>query len=201
MKIYDATHPLSEGGYAYPGDPEIVFEPKTIGGIQITGIRMGSHSGTHVDAPLHYLPDGQSIDQIPPDLCMGPCLVLNTPKGPLSGDITATPLAGTSRLILCSGWSPTYPDDYGYLTEEGARRVVERGISVIGTDAPSIESPEGDGSVHRILLGSGVVIIELLRLDAIPEGVYMMVALPLLLKGIDGSPARVLLIDSEEMMP
>ncbi|MDG6250778.1 MAG: cyclase family protein, partial [Methanocalculus sp.] len=108
---------------------------------------------------------------------------------------------GTSRLILCSGWSPTHPDEYGYLTEEGARRVVERGISVIGTDAPSIESPEGDGSVHRILLRAGVMIIELLRLDAIPEGVYMMVALPLLLKGIDGSPARVLLIDSEEMMP
>ncbi len=201
MKIYDATHPLSGEGYTYPGDPEIVFEPKKIGGIQITGIRMGSHSGTHIDAPLHYLPDGQSIDQIPPDLCMGPCLVLNTPKGPLSGDITATPPEGTSRLILCSGWSPTYPDEYGYLTEEGARRVVERGISVIGTDAPSIESPEGDGSVHRILLRAGVMIIELLRLDAIPEGVYMMVALPLLLKGIDGSPARVLLIDSEEMMP
>jgi len=201
MKIYDATYPLSVEGYRYPGDPPVEFKPEEEGGIRITGIGMGSHSGTHIDAPLHYLPDGQSIDQIPPDLCMGPCLVLNTSKGPLSGDITEALPAGTSRLILRSGWSPTQPDEYGYLTEEGARCMVERGISVTGTDAPSIESPEGDGSVHRILLGSGVVIIELLRLDAIPEGVYMMVALPLLLKGIDGSPARVLLIDSEEMMP
>jgi arylformamidase len=77
---------------------------------------------------------------------------------------------------------------------------VERGISVIGTDAPSIESPEGDGSVHRILLRAGVVIIELLRLDAIPEGVYMMIALPLPLTGVDGSPARVILIDSRDVI-
>ncbi|HIJ05984.1 MAG: Kynurenine formamidase [Methanomicrobiales archaeon 53_19] len=200
MKIYDATHPLSGGGYTYPGDPEIVFEPKKIGGIRITGIGMGSHSGTHIDAPLHYLPDGQSIDQIPPDLCIGPCLLMDISKGPLSGDITAAPLAGTSRLILRSGWSPGDPDDYGYLTEEGARFLVERGISVIGTDAPSIESPEGDGSVHRILLRAGVVIIELLRLDAIPEGVYMMIALPLPLTGVDGSPARVILIDSRDVI-
>lgn len=201
MKIYDATHPLSEGGYSYPGDPEILFEPKKIGGIRITEISMGSHSGTHIDAPLHYLPDGQSIDQIPPDLCIGPTLLMDISKGPFNGDITGALLTGRCRLILRSGWSPGHPDDYGYLTEEAARFLVEQGISVIGTDAPSIESPEGDGSVHRILLGSGVVVIELLRLDAIPEGVYTMVALPLLLKGIDGSPARVLLIDSEEMIP
>ncbi len=201
MKIYDATHPLSEEGYCYPGDPPVIFRPKKTGDIHITAIGMGSHSGTHIDAPLHYLPDGQSIDQIPPDLCMGPCLLLNTPKGPFSGNITGAPLAGRSRLLLRSGWTPGDPDDYGYLTEEGATRLVEEGLLVIGTDAPSIESPGGDGSVHRILLRAGVVIIELLRLDAIPEGVYTMIALPLLLKGIDGSPARVLLIDSEEMMP
>jgi len=201
MKMYDVTHPLSEEGYTYPGDPVIVFEPENKGGIHITGIRMGSHSGTHIDAPLHYLPDGQSIDQIPPDLCIGPCLLLNTPKGPLSVDIAAATSAGTRRLILRSGWFPGDPDDYGYLTEEAATSLVEEGILVIGTDAPSIEAPDGDGSVHRILLRAGVVIIELLRLDAIPEGVYTMVALPLLLKGVDGSPARVLLIDSEEMIP
>ncbi len=199
MKIYDATHPLSEEVYTYPGDPKIIFERKGDGEIRITGISMGSHSGTHIDAPLHYLPDGRSIDQIPPDISLGSCILMDIPQGPL--DVTATPLAGTRRLLLRSGWTPGDPDDYGYLTEEGARRMVEQGISVIGTDAPSIESPEGDGSVHRILLRAKVVIIELLRLDAIPEGVYTMVALPLLLKGIDGSPARVLLIDSEEMMP
>jgi len=201
MKIYDATHPLSEDGYCYPGDPPVVFEPQKTGDIHITGIRMGSHSGTHIDAPLHYLPGGQSIDQIPPDLSIGPCLLMDIPQGPFSVDLTGSPLVGTSRLILRSGWSASHPDTYGYLTEEGARWMVEQGIAVIGTDAPSIESPEGDGSVHRILLRAGVGIIELLRLDTIPEGVYMMVALPLLLKGIDGSPARVLLIDSEEMMP
>ena len=201
MKIYDATHPLSAEGYRYPGDPPVLFEPEEEGDIRVSVISMGSHSGTHIDAPLHYIPDGQSIDQITPDLCIGPALLMDISKGPFNGDITGPHLTGACRLILRSGWSPTQPDDYGYLTEEAARFLVEQGILVIGTDAPSIESPEGDGSVHRILLGSGVVVIELLRLDAIPEGVYTMVALPLPMKGIDGSPARVILIDLKEMIP
>lgn len=200
MKIYDATHPLSEEIYTYQGDPRVVFEPEEDAGVRITGIRMGSHSGTHIDAPLHYIPEGESVDRIPPDACIGSCILLDIPKDPVPESALRASISSTRRLIIRSGWNSSQPDDYGYLTEESARHLVSRGVTVIGTDAPSIESPVGDGSVHRTLLRAGVVIIELLCLDSIPEGVYTMIALPLPLKGVDGSPARVLLIDSEDVM-
>ncbi|MCQ1539166.1 cyclase family protein [Methanocalculus taiwanensis] len=200
MKIYDATHPLSEEIYTYQGDPPVVFEPEEDGGIRITGIRMGSHSGTHIDAPLHYIPEGTSIDQIPPDAFIGSCILLNVPKGQVPESAMAASISVTPRLIIRSGWKPSVPDEYGYLTEEEARFLVKQGISLIGTDAPSIELPGSDGSAHRFLLHAGVVVIELLSLESIPEGVYTIIALPLPLKGVDGSPARVIFIESEDVM-
>jgi arylformamidase len=194
MRIYDITRPLSEGAYTYPGDPPISSSTSEEGGIRVSEIRMGSHSGTHIDAPRHYFSDGAPIDEIPLDACIGPCIVKHLPAGPVHPDL----LVETPRLLICSGWSESDPATYGYLTEEGARILVERGVRAIGTDAPSIESCGGDGAVHRILLSAGVLIIELLSLSRISEGNYMMVALPMAWKGLDGSPARVILTNKSQ---
>ncbi|MDO8841341.1 MAG: cyclase family protein [Methanocalculus sp.] len=193
MKIYDATRILSEETYVYPGDPPVSFSFSEEGGIRVSEIRMGSHSGTHIDAPLHYFSDGASVDEIPLEACVGPCSVKSVYPGSVQSDLFLDLPADMKRLLIRSGWSESDPSDYGCLTKRDALTLVERGIKAVGTDAPSIESYNGDGSVHRTLLSAGVVIIESLSLSEIPEGKYMMVALPIACKGIDGSPARVIL--------
>lgn len=197
MMFYDITRELSTGTYVYSGDPLVHLSMSESNTIRVSEIRMGSHSGTHIDAPIHYIPGGASIDEIPLDACIGTCLLRSVSPGPVPPDISGDLPSGIQRLFISSGWQASCLEEYGYLTENDARTLVERGIVAVGTDAPSIEAHDGDGSVHRILLSAGVVVIELLSLTDVPDGTYMVIALPLKLKGIDGSPARVVLCDLE----
>lgn len=197
MTIHDITRPLSPETFVWPGDPAVSYFQKMQDGVTITEIRMGSHSGTHIDAPLHAIPGGAGIENVPLEACVGPVLLKDIPQGPVPAGVID--MISLPRVIIRSGWSADEPDCYGYLQAEDARALVEGGIVAIGTDAPSIEAPDGDGSVHRILLAAGVVIIELLDPGDLPGGEYMMVALPISCRGLDGSPARVILI--EDMIP
>ncbi|MCP1715651.1 arylformamidase [Methanocalculus alkaliphilus] len=197
MTIHDITRQLSPETFIWPGDPAVSYSQRVQDGFTITEIRMGSHSGTHIDAPLHAIPGGAGIEKVPLEACVGPVLLKDIPPGPVPAGVVDT--ISLPRVIIRSGWSADEPDRYGYLQAEDARALVEGGIVAIGTDAPSIEAPDGDGSVHRILLAAGVVIIELLDPGDLPGGEYMMVALPISCRGLDGSPARVILI--EDMLP
>lgn len=201
MRLYDATRIISEELYRYPGDSVVAFSMEEMDGVSVSEIRMGSHTGTHIDAPRHYLPGGAPIEQIPPDACIGSCLLKQVPPGRIQAGIGGELPPGVYRLVIHSGWSFDRPDEYGYLTPDDARTLVELGVVAVGTDAPSIEAPDGDGEVHRILLAAGVLIIELLQLEGIPEGMYTMIALPLPFRGIDGSPARVIFQDLECVIP
>ncbi len=202
MKVYDITRDLSGDTVLYPGDIRPRFREIDNGQYRVTEMTLGSHTGTHIDAPSHYIEGGLTVDEIPPGVLAGPARVLDCSDaggiigpGNLSGR-----LDGARRLILKTGFSERREFDPGFpsLSLEAAQAVVDAGITCLGTDAPSIEAYNCDGSVHRLLLGSGMVVLELLDLSAVSEGDYFMVALPMRLKGADGSPVRAILWDKKE---
>lgn len=204
MKLIDVTRPLSGNILVYPGDSEPVFLQSNRGRYRITDLTMSSHSGTHIDAPAHYLKEGDTIDTIPLSHIVGTCRVLDMSR---SGNTTISAadlegrIDGAERLLLKTWFSGrnSFIAEYPSLAYDAACLITESGIRCIGIDSPSIESFNCDGAVHRRLLSHGCIIIELLDLSDISEGDYEMVALPLRLTGLDGSPARVILREPEKV--
>lgn len=198
MKIIDITRPLSGSTVAYPGDEPPVFTQHDQGQYLISDIHMNSHSGTHIDAPVHYLKTGDTIDTISLSRLVGPCRVLDVSRA--GREITTSfirgRIEGVSRILLKTAFSAysTFREDYPSLTRDAAQYLIKNGVKCVGIDSFSIEAFVCDGAVHRELLGNGCIIIELLDLSSVEEGDYTIVALPLRLSGLDGSPARVILI-------
>ena len=192
----------------YPGDPEIAF--RTHSSIDrgdpanVTALALGSHSGTHVDAPSHFLPGASPVDRIPLERLIGPAVVLDLPAEVTSvgaSDLARQDLRGQRRVLLRTRNSTApagtqFTPHYCALAPDGAEYLIGGGIELVGIDALSIE-PFGsaDFAVHHLLLGRGVVIVEGLDLSAVSAGVYQLVCLPLRLQGLDGAPARAVLID------
>jgi len=204
MKIHDITRPLFQNDLVYPGDLAPAFEQQERGPYLISDLRMSSHTGTHIDAPVHYLKTGLTVGEIPLTRLVGTCRVLDVSRA--GSEITAPFLeekaTGVQRLLLKTAFSGcgNFREDYPHLTFEAATFVARNGLACIGIDSPSIESFRCDGSVHREILAAGCIIIELLDLSSVEEGDYLLVALPLRLQGVDGSPARVILIEGEECL-
>ena len=202
MKIIDVTRPLKNEMMVYPGDIIPSFTQADHGLYLISDLHLSSHTGTHIDAPMHYLKNGDTIDSIPLTNLIGRCRVIDVSTSDTL--ITAAhlrgKLGGVKRLLLKTWFSgrETADERYPSLTRDAACLVTDNRIECIGIDSLSIESYHCDGSVHRQLLSNGCIIIELLDLSGVPEGDYQMVALPLRLAGLDGSPARVILMTDEE---
>ena len=200
VKIIDITRPLSEDILIYPGDTPPVFRQEEHGHYLITTLHLSTHTGTHIDAPVHYLKTGDTIDTIPLSHVMGMCRVLDVTR--VGTSITANHLKGRldgiDRLLLKTSFSniDLFEEIYPSLTADAARLITGCNMKCVGIDSPSIESYECDGIVHRELLSRGCIIIELLDLSNVEEGDYTLVALPLRFTGLDGSPARVVLLDS-----
>ncbi|MFA5330919.1 MAG: cyclase family protein [Methanoregula sp.] len=197
MKIIDITRTLSEKTVSYPGDTPPQFSQRDAGIYLISDLHMNSHSGTHIDAPVHYLKTGNTIDTVPLDRLVGPCRVIDlTGTG---SEITARDLegklGGSKRILLKTRFSgeTRFREDYPHLTLDAARLLCAKGILCVGIDSFSIEAFVCDGSVHRELMGNGIIIIELLDLSMVNGGEYGLVALPLKLDGLDGAPARAVL--------
>jgi arylformamidase len=198
--IIDITRPVSADLPVWPGDPPVVIEP--VARIEagdpaaVSRLALGTHTGTHVDPPAHFLPGAATVDALPLEVLVGPAVVVEVP--PAAGPVDARRLAGlvipvgTERLLFKSEGDAAGTG--GPLTAEGARWLVERGIRLVGADTLSIERPTGDYPVHRTLLGAGIVIVEGLDLSAVPAGRYRLVCLPLRIAGGDGAPARAVLI-------
>ncbi len=181
--LYDLTHPIGPETPVYPGDEPV--RVRTVARLGAEGYRarrldLGTHSGTHVDAPAHLVPDGATLDALPLDLWIGPGVLLK--RGQLAG----LP-GGLAPRVLVRGVG-----DEG-LTPEEARGLVEAGARLVGLDGPSAD-PVGaaDLPAHRILLGAGAVIVENLRLEGVPAGPGVLHCLPLPVARGDGAPARVL---------
>jgi arylformamidase len=200
MKIIDITRPLSENMLVYPGDSAPEFRQADHGRYLLTDLHLSTHTGTHIDAPAHYLKTGETIDTISLSHIVGTCRVLDVTS--TGTNITVNHLKGrlddVERLLLKTSFSDTdqFNDDYPCLTADAARFITSCDMKCVGIDSPSVESYVCDGAVHRELLSRGCLIIELLDLSNVEEGDYYLVALPLRLTGLDGSPARVVLIEN-----
>jgi arylformamidase len=201
MRIIDITRPLSEDILIYPGDKQPVFRQVDRGQYLISDLQMSTHTGTHIDAPFHYLKTGDTIDNIPLSHIMGKCRVIDMTRAGTS--ITSHHLMGRldgiPRLLMKTSFSAKecFDENFPSLTADAARFITGMNMKCIGIDSPSIESYNCDGTVHRELLSNGCIIIELLNLSNVREGDYTLVALPLPFAGLDGSPARVVLIENK----
>jgi len=204
MRIIDITRPLSGATVSFPGDPPPSFSQRDAGRYLISDLHMNSHSGTHIDAPVHYLKTGDTIDTVPLDHLIGPCRVLDMTGA--GSAITAADLKGrlgdAKRILLKTMFSgeDRFREDYPHLTLDAAELLRANGTLCVGIDSFSIEAFVCDGSVHRELLGHGCIIIELLDLSGVREGAFDMAALPLRLAGLDGAPARVVLMENDGVM-
>jgi arylformamidase len=197
--ILDITRPLGEGVPLYPGDTRPAFRRREQDGYTITDLELTTHTGTHLDAPSHYLAGGQTLDRVPLRQLMGRARVLDM-RGAgdaITADALSEKIRGAKRVLLRTRASGTgsFGEGFPHLTPGAARLLAGAGIAAVGIDSPSVEAFGGDGSVHRELLGKGVSILEFLDLSGAGEGDYLMIALPLRLEGLDGSPARVILLD------
>ena len=205
MKLYDATLAIHEKMVVFPGDPPFKTEPvsriQTGEHYNLTRFSMGTHLGTHVDPPAHFMDNGATVDQIPLETLVGPGTVADL-RGCSKIDRRAlekAAIAGYKRVLLKTDngsrllEAPLHPDTV-HLTEDGARYLVENRICLVGIDALSIEHPENPGSpVHHLLLEAGILVAEGVDLLKIPAGEYEIFCLPLKIKGGDGAPARILL--------
>ena len=167
-------------------------------------IEAGVHHGTHIDAPLHFIADGNAIESLPPEILIGTVTVVALPDvemiTPSVLDAASLP-ADCERLLFKTRNSDLWDDmehefrlDYVSVTPDGARSLVERGVRLVGVDYLSVEAYDLEGNgTHHTLLGAGVVIVEGLDLRAVDAGTYEMACLPIKITGSDGAPARVVL--------
>ena len=206
-RIFDISVPVKTNGLVYPGNPEISIEPQQAisqgAGANVSRIVFGSHTGTHVDAAKHFFDNGQTVDQIPLDRLVGPAILIAVDDSLMSvgaRDLERFNLAGRKRVLIRtrnSGFllEPIFHRDYTFLAPDGAEYLVSLGVELVGVDYLSIEQfHSGHHKTHRTLLEKSVVIVEGLHLWGPPPGEYDFCCLPLRLEGLDGAPARAILI-------
>ena len=204
-RLLDVSVLLTSGMPVYPGNPDVSIQPvlQIARGAtaNVSRLDMGSHTGTHVDAPKHFFDDRPGVDSLPLDLLVGRTRVIDLPyRGGITEEhLSAAGLREDLRVLLRTPnsalWnSPVFHQDYTYVTEAAARYLVDQGVKVVGVDYLSVEQFKKPGApAHHALLGNGVVIIEGLNLSDAEPGVYEMYCLPLRIAGADGAPARVVL--------
>lgn len=211
-KLYDISPPISPSLSVWPGDTvpsrEVLLDTTRGDTITLSTLRTTVHAGSHADGPNHYgpMPDGSpapSIDEMPLDHYLGPCMVIdaNVARGvrvtvnDLAFDFDAVDLP--ARVLIRT---KTFPDatkfneDFAALDPELIEEFAERGVITIGVDTPSVDLFDSkDLPAHKAFLRTGVAILEGLVLADVPAGSYELIALPLKLVGFDGSPVRAIL--------
>lgn len=198
MKYFDISQEVFSCA-VFPGDPvpERIVKMETAKGeiCNLTALNMCAHNGTHVDAPFHFYGDGKTIDQIKLEKFCGWCFVADF-EGVLTAKDAENVLtkavqikAEAGKRILLKGNTT--------VSEEAAQVFADAGIDLIGNESQTVGPLNAPAAVHYILLKKEVVLLEGIRLAAVPEGVYFLNAAPLNLGGSDGAPCRALLIDFE----
>lgn len=207
MRVIEISSPLGPSTPAFPGDPPVTLvRTHSIArgdAYNVSALSMGTHAGTHVDPPVHFLPDGATIDRIDLSALNGPCTVVQLPAGALAidADVVERLPPGTERVLFrtrnSERWkvSEEFFPDYVALAPSAAEALAARGARLVGIDALSIENDAtGRYPVHHALLSAGVLILEGLRLSEAPPGAYDLRCLPLRLHDGDGGPARAVLV-------
>lgn len=201
MKIYDISQEVFSCT-VFPGDPapqrKIMTDMEKGDLYNLTAISMCAHNGTHVDAPYHFIKDGNTIEQVSLEKFVGPCYVAehtgvvtaeaaneilqkakNCEKQQVNGD--------ASKRILIKGRAE--------VSAEAARVFAEAGVFLVGNESQTVGPENAPMEVHLILLGAKVVLLEGIRLAEVPEGAYLLNAAPLNLSGADGAPCRAILME------
>lgn len=213
----DLTQSLANGMPVYPGDPSPSFESYATlekDGVNLTRLTLGSHTGTHTDAPIHFVRGGASVDQIPVDRLIGEAVTVDLSNKPMGSGITASDLRSKldaslkeDDFVLCyTGCSDlwgtgTIDRNFTYLTEEAAEYLVSMKVRAVGVDYLSVEQfGAKEPRAHVALLEKGVFIIESLSkaLKGIVGRRVLLICAPILLKGRDGAPSRVIAVPISE---
>jgi len=210
MTIYDLSVPLRDDLPTYPGDPGIQisdwFSLAKGDAANVSLLRFGAHTGTHIDAPAHFLKGAAKLESLPLDVLIGEAEVVEVPPDRLSIDETfvAEHCDPSAKRVLfktrnSAFWddpSAGFQNDYTYLSTAAAAKLVARGIQLIGIDYLSIEEfGQKTHQTHLTLLSNKVIIVEGLDLGDVPAGKYELICLPLRIRGGhgDGAPARAVL--------
>jgi arylformamidase len=208
--IYDVTVPLSNELPTYPGDPGIqIGDWRSLANgdsANVSVVNFGAHTGTHVDAPAHFIDGAGKIETLSLDSLIGECVVVDVPEDVLEIDeafVTANVPAGSARVLFktrnSAFWNeaePKFHSDFTHLGLSAANWLTNHGAKLVGIDYLSIERFKSPGHpTHLALLSKSVVIVEGLNLTGVPPGKYELMCLPMRLRSTlgDGAPARVVL--------
>lgn len=208
-RIYDVSIEFSQDLPVYEGDPAVYIEERsemTKGdACNVSLLSFGSHTGTHIDVPKHFVDEGKSIDQLPLTYFMGKAKVFelmgkqqitaeDLRQLPISqGDIVVLKTDNTQRGLMKK---EQFARDFVSVSGDGAAYLVEKGVKGVGVDYLSVEEfGSAEHATHRTLLGNEVLIIEGMVLESVPTGEYYLMALPLKLKNGNGCPVRAILIE------
>jgi len=193
----------------WPGDPAVELKQVSFidqgANANVSHISLGVHTGTHVDAPHHFMNDARTVESLSLDVLTGPCFVFQFPDDvdAITADVlerTSWPggvtraLFGTRNSKVWARSEKTFQTDFVGITEDGAQWLVQKGVKLIGVDYLSIAPYKQSRPTHVALLGEGVVAVEGLDLSRVPRGFYDLYCLPLKIAGCDGAPARAILI-------
>jgi arylformamidase len=207
MAIYDVTVPIRAGMPIYEGDPTLNIEPWSAmakgDSANVSFLHFGAHTGTHVDAPAHFIEGAGKIDSLPLDVLIGPARVIRVPDDRMEIDpefLNECDLTNVTRVLFhtrnSSFWNEGFRKDFTHVLPEAAELLVQRGIKLVGNDYLSVEKfHSGHHRTHLTLLRDGVVIVEGLNLTDVPAGDYELICLPMKIAdgAGDGAPARVVL--------
>lgn len=210
MRILDISLPLSESVVVWPKDPPIeITQPRHFDQgdhAMVSRLNLGAHSGTHVDAPAHFIPGGALLESIPLERFVGPAQVVRVPDH--VDLITPTVLRaaalaeGTERVLFrtrnSSLWAQehsTFYEGFCAIDEAGAQWLIDCGVRLVGIDYLSVAPYSDTGPTHRAFLRNGVILLEGLNLSQVDPGAYQLICLPLRIAGVEGAPARAILIE------
>jgi arylformamidase len=206
MKIHDITVALSPGLPVYPGDPAVQIEKLSClehGDVcAVSRVSFGTHTGTHLDPPSHFVKGGLALDELPLDVLIGRARVVDVGHARAidGGVLERCDLSGVERVLFKTHNSRLWQDarefarDFVYIEADAAERLVGMGVRLVGIDYLSVEKFDFDvPRTHYALLRNNVVVVEGLDLSGVEAGDYELICLPLKIKDGDGAPARVVL--------
>jgi arylformamidase len=202
----DISVPIYSGMVHWPDNPAVRIERiqdlSRGDAANVSKLELGAHTGTHMDAPRHFLADGAGLDELPLDATIGPARVISIvhPQAILPAELEAHRLQAGERVLFRTRnsercWkNDRFVEDFVYISAAAAQFLVQRKVRTVGIDYLSVGGYVQDGiETHRILLGAGIWLIEGLNLSAVKAGAYDLICLPLRVVGGDGAPARAVL--------
>ena len=204
MRIYDISMTIHPQMAMFKDDPSPKFtiweQPSNQNNFTTTKLELLSHTGTHVDAPSHLLPEAKSINEVSLENLVGEALVIEVLQ---NGDFSSHSEQHGKIVLLKTGESAylskgVFRKNFLAPNVMEIKKLIDASIKAIGIDALSIDSFETEVIIHSLLLEANIPIIEGLDLDAVPLGEYFCVCLPLKLQGLDGAPARAIIISWDE---